>query len=90
MPNKIISDARNTPLFGCCIITLDGQDVTKDCQIADEICGVVTMLKRNGDGNFYIEGDDVATEQKNGIVVISLRDDAPDNVQEIYKHMRGV
>jgi hypothetical protein len=87
--NKIVSDARNTPLYGCVTVTLDSEDVTKDCQIADEVNGTVTLLKRNGEGKLYVEGDDVATEQKSGVVVISLRDDAPDSVKKIYAEMRG-
>ena len=86
---KIVSDARDTPLFGYCIIVLDGRDVTKDCMIADEVRGIVTHLKRNNEGNPYLEDGDVATEVKSGIVIISLKDDAPDSVREIYKQMRG-
>lgn len=90
--NKITSDARDASFYfyGWYIITIDGEDITKDCQVADEINGVVTCVKRDESGNAVVEGNDVVTYERRGDVVISLRDDAPAVTQALYNKMRGI
>lgn len=49
---------------------LNGEEVTRHCQVADDKVGVVLLLKVNADGKHYAQNGEVAKEWKHGRVEI--------------------
>lgn len=69
-------------------VTLNGEDVTNGCFLANEIHEVVGLFCKDFTGKHFISNGEVAKEYKVGEVVISLRDDAPPKVRNIYQLLR--
>lgn len=74
------------PLSGFINITLNGEDVTPNCQEAatrlDIAPGYVVLLVRD---KFDIRDWSTAQERKSGDVQITLRDDAPEWARNMYQ-----
>jgi hypothetical protein len=56
----------------CAKVTLDGVAV-ENCDLADEELGLVRVLKKNEAGQLFLDGDELATEFRHGVVRILLR-----------------
>jgi hypothetical protein len=61
-------------LIGSTRVWLDDVEVTFDCQIADDERGEVVLLKRNAEGQRYVDSEthEAATETRHGRVRIEI------------------
>lgn len=53
-------------------VWLDGVEVTHECQTADDERGEVLLLLRNEEGHFYMDGESVARDWRDGRVEIQI------------------
>lgn len=68
--------------------TLDGQDVTQRCVMADDVRGEVVLIAFGDDGQPVVKDNAVVLETLRGQVRIELRDNAPEPVKLVMAKVR--